>query len=151
MKEGRIAKGDFNVSYYRARYFDLRRAFGGNLKLYYQHYLSNGKREGRSASTLYYGGTTQANGVDYSKIYNFNTYITNYVDIKNAFSLDDISTLNHFITAGMAEGRTASAEFSVYAYKSRYADLREAFGNNLKLYYMHYLTYGYSEGRLATP
>lgn len=50
MPEGRQASEGFDVYSYRARYPDLRAAFGSNLKSYYTHYLTNGQYEGRSAA-----------------------------------------------------------------------------------------------------
>lgn len=49
MAEARVASSEFNVLIYKDRYVDLRSAFGDNLKLYYMHYISNGKAEGRTA------------------------------------------------------------------------------------------------------
>ena len=86
---------------------------------------------------------------DYSSIYNFNTYITSYSDIKSTFGLDDIGTLSHFINHGMREGRQASTNFNVQVYKARYPDLRSAFGNSLPDYYMHFIKHGKAEGRTA--
>lgn len=53
MKEGRQAKKDFNVYYYKAQYSDLRAAFGNNLKGYYIHYVQHGQAEGRKISGTY--------------------------------------------------------------------------------------------------
>ncbi len=49
----------------------------------------------------------------------------------------------------MAEGRQASANFSVRSYKNHYADIRAILGNDLKAYYMHYIRSGQQEGRVA--
>jgi hypothetical protein len=149
MSEGRSANTAFNVHSYRATYYDLRRAFGGNLKSYYLHYINNGRAEGRTATSTYYGGVSSMGNTDYSSIYNFNTYITSYSDIKSTFGLDDIGTLSHFINHGMREGRQASTNFNVQVYKARYPDLRSAFGNSLPDYYMHFIKHGKAEGRTA--
>jgi hypothetical protein len=149
MNEGRVANPNFNVSYYRNRYPDLRAVFGSNLKAYYMHYLVNGQGEGRVANTDAFVGTSVRNGVDYAAVYNFNTYTSTYSDIKNAFGSDDNAALQHFVTFGMKEGRQASTTFNVFTYKNRYADLQKAFGNNLPAYYMHYITNGQREGRVA--
>ena len=50
MKEGRIAKKDFNVIKYKEKYEDLRKAFGSNLIEYYKHYCLYGKKEGRKGN-----------------------------------------------------------------------------------------------------
>lgn len=49
ISEGRIAHPEFHAASYRDRYADLRAAFGSNLALYYQHYVTNGQYEGRNA------------------------------------------------------------------------------------------------------
>ncbi len=60
MNEGRQGVPYFNVYAYQYRYADLRKAFGGNLKAYYLHYLSKGLKEGRSGSWPSYSGTGDA-------------------------------------------------------------------------------------------
>ena len=149
MSEARRGNEDFNVYTYRNRYVDLRRAFGNNLKSYYMHYITNGKNEGRTGS-----GTSQLmdpatvyNGIDYSSIYDYEYYMENNSDIKEAFEDDDQSTLAHFVNSGMSEGRRGNEDFNVQTYRKRYADLRNAYGDDLKKYYMHYLLYGKKEGR----
>lgn len=47
INEGRMAHPEFHAPSYRARYADLRAAFGTNLAAYYQHWLSHGQYEGR--------------------------------------------------------------------------------------------------------
>ena len=49
MKEGRKASINFDVKVYKKNYADLRAAFGENLPMYYQHYVTNGHKEGRKA------------------------------------------------------------------------------------------------------
>lgn len=149
MNEGRQASDSFNVISYKNRYPDLRIAFGNNLKAYYIHYIMFGKNEGRIATGDVFNGISTQNGIDYSAVYNFNTYIANYSDIKAYFGNDDTAALAHFVTFGMNEGRQASDSFNVQIYKSNYADLRTAFGNNLKAYYLHYINFGKKEGRIA--
>jgi len=152
MKEGRQAKASFNVHTYRGNYNDLRWVFGMNLPAYYMHYVNIGQQEGRIATGIpnftpiaWYGGT------DYSSIYDYQTYISSYPDVKNALgdAYDDTGALLNFINSGMDNGRVASTKFNVNYYRDRYPDLRAAFGSNLKAYYMHYLTKGKSEGRVA--
>ena len=50
MNEGRQAKSNFNVHSYKARYEDLQKAFGNDLKKYYQHYINYGQKEGRTGA-----------------------------------------------------------------------------------------------------
>jgi len=153
MSEGRTASATFDVKAYRATYKDLRLAFGNNYKQYFSHYMSTGKTEGRTAtgSETITDGITTLNGVDYSAVYNYNYYITANPDVAAAYPNDDIAALNHFVTFGMTEGRTASADFVLSVYKTKYPDLVSAFGNQNQLYYEHYIQFGKAEGRSAKP
>lgn len=152
MKEGRQGSADFNVNSYRLEYADLRAAFGNDLKSYYLHYINYGKNEGRHGTgcTTLQGAVTSYNGVDYSKVYDYNYYVSANPDIKNAFGTDDVAVLRHFVNNGMNEGRRASASFDVNSYRLEYGDLRAAFGSNMKNYYLHYINYGKNEGRHGT-
>ena len=44
MAEGRQGSEEFNVYTYRARYDDLRKRWGNDLKPYYLHYINEGKQ-----------------------------------------------------------------------------------------------------------
>ena len=96
------------------------------------------------------GTTTIYNGIDYSAVYDYNYYITQYPDVKNAFNGDPAKTLAHFVNHGMKEGRQAIATFNVTSYAYRYYDLRKAYKNDLAKYYLHYINNGKKEGRIAT-
>ena len=152
MKEGRQAIATFDVKSYRNKYPDLRIAYGTNLENYYIHYMRSGKREGRVATgvTTLQNPVTKLDGVDYSKVYDFNYYINRYADLKKAFGNDDVAALRHFINSGMKEGRQGKASFELSSYKNAYSDLRSAFGNDNKKYYLHYINYGAKENRVAT-
>jgi hypothetical protein len=56
--------------------------------------------------------TKKYNGVDYSKVYDFNYYINKYSDLKAAFGSDSNAALAHFVNNGMNEGRQAKADFN---------------------------------------
>ena len=92
---------------------------------------------------------TQFNGVDYSRVYDFDYYINRYEDLKKAFGNDDVAALKHFIKYGMREGRQAKETFDVFSYKNANQDLRKAFGNDLRKYYEHYMIWGYKERRVS--
>ena len=47
--EGRQGNEGFNVYIYKAKYADLRAAYGDNIRQYYTHYMFYGKNEGRTA------------------------------------------------------------------------------------------------------
>lgn len=151
MSEGRKAKDTFDICSYKQRYKDLRTAYGSDLKAYYLHYMNYGYKEGRIANGTVESidGVTVYNGIDYSTVYDYNFYINNNPDIREAFGTDDIATLQHFVNYGMQEGRLAKRKFNVYSYKQRYKDLRMAYGYDWKVYYLHYMNYGCREGRIA--
>ena len=152
MREGRQAKGNFDVNSYKNAYQDLRLAFGNSLPKYYEHYIKYGSREGRIATGVPHvvNPVTKLDGVDYSRVYDYNYYVNHNPDVKKAFGEDDIATLRHFINSGMREGRRASENFDVRSYILGYGDLRAVYGNNNKSYYLHYIGWGYREKRKAT-
>lgn len=152
MNEGRVASPYFSCNSYRLQYADLRAAFGNDKRSYYMHYLNYGRQEGRQGTgcTTLCGAVTILDGINYSDVYDYNSYRTYNRDVANAFGEDDVATLRHFVNYGMSEGRRGSASFDWKSYKLQYADLRGAFGNDIKSYYMHYVRYGKNEGRQAT-
>ena len=154
MREGRKSISSFSVKSYRNRYRDLRQAFGGDLRGYYLHYVTNGFAEGRETTgydnQLVGGGVTNLWIFDFSNVYDYDFYYSNYPDLRAAFGTDDIAMLEHFVNCGMREGRQAIEGFNVTGYKNRYLDLRRTFGNNLQDYYLHYMCCGKSEGRNAS-
>ena len=152
MYEGRQGRAEFDVNSYRNANIDLKMAFGQDIRAYYLHYINNGINEGRVATgvTEILHPDTVYNGIDYSKVYDFNYYINRYPDLKSAFGNNDVAAIAHFVNSGMNEGRQAIDSFDVTSYRNAYQDLRAAFGNDLKSYYMHYINSGKSEGRKAT-
>jgi hypothetical protein len=151
MREGRQGSVGFDVNSYRNRHQDLRLRFGADLTSYYVHYLTNGKAEGRIATGAFpIEYITKFNGIEYSSVYNFSSYISFYADMQQKFYNDDAGAIRHFISQGASEGRQGNTEFSLNSYRSMYFDLRRAFGGDFKAYYMHYITNGKAEGRIAT-
>ena len=65
--------------------------------------MNYGSKEGRAGTgcSSLQGATTVYGGIDYSAVYDFNTYIGNYSDIKNAFAYDDTAALEHFVKYGI--------------------------------------------------
>ncbi len=152
MKEGRRAKGSFDVKSYKNANADLRVAYGNDLTKYYLHYIKWGYKENRKATGVskLQNPVTKLDGVDYSRVYDFNYYLSKNPDVKKAFGNDDVAVLRHFINYGMKEGRRAKASFDVNSYKLGYRDLRTAYGNDNKSYYLHYINWGYKEKRKTT-
>lgn len=84
-----------------------------------------------------------------SVAFNASYYLTKYKDLYEIFGSDASALYNHFISAGIAEGRQASEQFSVLAYKENNPDLMYAFGDDWIKYYNHYIECGYAENRIA--
>ncbi|WP_029066966.1 hypothetical protein [Lachnobacterium bovis] len=94
---------------------------------------------------------TYYQGVDYSPVYEYDTYVKENVDVAMFCKGDKQKALKHFVEFGIKEDRVTSSTFDWKSYKNRYADLRSAFGNDRYSYYKHYLDYGINEGRNAKP
>ncbi len=58
--------------------------------------------------------------------------------------------LNHYMTAGILEGRDASATFNASVYALVNTDLAAVYGDNVEAYVEHYVTCGLKEGRIAS-
>ena len=93
---------------------------------------------------------TVIDGVDYSRVYDFNYFQNKYPDVKKAFGEDEEATLRNFIRWGMAGQRQGIESFDEVSYRRAYQDLRIAYGTNYPKYYMHYINYGAKEGRDKT-
>lgn len=70
---------------------DLADAFGANQKALFEHFVTNGMREGRQGSSEF----------------NLNTYKANNPDLVAAFGDDNVKYYEHYISSGKAEGRIA--------------------------------------------
>ncbi|WP_027421917.1 hypothetical protein [Lachnobacterium bovis] len=92
---------------------------------------------------------TYYQGVDYSPVYEYDTYVKENVDVAMFCKGDKQKALKHFVEFGIKEDRVTSSTFDWKSYKNRYADLRSAFGNDRYSYYKHYLDYGINEERDA--
>ena len=129
----------FNANYYANAYSDLKAAFGYDSTKLYNHYLTYGIKEGRSASPIF------------DPVY----YLNNNADLKRAYGSNYTSAYNHWINYGCSEGRASSKYYNGSYYKNRYSDLRNAYfssGSAANSYYnlaLHYLTYGINEKRWA--
>ena len=86
----------------------------------------------------------------YRAVFDAAYYYNTYPDVGAAYGMDEAALFSHFVNFGVAEGRSASAEYNPQAYRARYADLQEAFGNDMAAYCRHYIAFGRSEGRIAS-
>ena len=129
----------FNAAYYANSYRDLKAAFGYDVNRLYNHYVTYGIKEGRSASPIF------------NPIY----YLNNNADLKRAFGNNYVLAYNHFIEYGCTEGRASSPYYNGNYYRIKYSDLQRAFfsgGITANAYFnlaAHYLQYGISEKRKA--
>jgi len=74
-------------------------------------------------------------------------YASKYGDVKETFGQDADALWNHFITCGIAEGRSMNGLIDIVKYRAEYEDLQAAFGDDWDAYLNHYLTLGAKEGR----
>ncbi len=84
-----------------------------------------------------------------SLVFDARYYADHNADLYAVYGYDENQLLNHFLTSGMQEGRTASASFDVSVYKENNADLAGIYGDDLTAYYNHYMSCGHSEGRIC--
>ncbi|WP_180283394.1 Ig-like domain-containing protein [Azospirillum oleiclasticum] len=120
---------DFDPLAYTAGYADLSAAFGTNAAAATQHYLTNGRAEGRRID-----------------LFNPASYMAVNPDVATAFGFDPSGAAAHYIVNGRGEGRVTGG-VDMLEYTAGYADLRQAFGTNETAAVRHYLTYGKAEGR----
>ena len=98
---------------------------------------------------FWYGATDFYNEADYADVYDYEYYLSHNTDVASSVGNNRAAALTHFVEHGMAEGRTAKAEFNVYYYRQYNQDLAAIYGDDLKSYYIHYINYGKAEGRVA--
>lgn len=127
-----FASVSFNAYAYLAGYADLRAAFGASAVAAYQHFMSNGQAEGRSASA-----------------FDSLRYVASYSDLIHAFGLDARAAAHHYVVAGVVEGRSATL-FDGRLYAASHVDLALAFGLNTEAATRHYIVAGLNEGRSTT-
>lgn len=138
MAEGRCAKKDFNVLYYKYSLGneDLRNAYGGDLIQYYYHYINNGIYEGRSVS-------------DWDAVFDTEYYLNCYPEVYHLIvsQHSEYSNVNgyalwHFYEYGLNEGRKGREDFGVFNYEAANPDVWRAYGRDYKQAAIHYLQYG---------
>ena len=89
--------GTFNHIAYADKYADLKAVFGYDKAALYNHYITYGMKEGRTAE--FSGG---------SGTFDHIAYADKYPDLKAVFGYNKAALYNHYITYGMKEGRVAN-------------------------------------------
>ncbi|MBQ6735756.1 MAG: hypothetical protein IJR00_12720 [Lachnospiraceae bacterium] len=117
-----LTQTTFDAKRYADMYADLKKAFGYNEALLWQHYQKYGMKEGRHVFAK--GATTPATAATGAQ------------------------AATPAPTATAATGLT-QANFDAKRYADTYADLKKAFGYNEALLWQHYQKYGIKEGRRA--
>ena len=84
-----------------------------------------------------------------SMVFDARYYADHNADLYETYGYDEEQLLNHFLTSGMKEGRTASESFNVSVYRENNPDLVNVYGDDLAAYYEHYMSCGHSEGRVC--
>ncbi|OYQ35852.1 hypothetical protein CHU95_06170 [Niveispirillum lacus] len=125
-------QADFSLEAYRAQNSSLDKVFAGNDAGLMQHYINNGRSEGRIASG-----------------FNAEAYAAQNPDLYAVYGLDAKALLNHYQTMGVREARPREG-FDAIAYAALNPDIYAAYGLNVGALVEHYMNYGEKEGRLAT-
>ncbi len=82
-----------------------------------------------------------------SLIIDVNAYKAAYADLAKAFGNDTSAYVNHYLTAGVYEGRTKGVLFDPLIYVNAYSDVKETLGYDIAAIVDHYLTCGIQEKR----
>ena len=152
--EGRFAW--FDGLRYAAGYTDLLAAFGSDGEAATRHFIQSGAGEGRKV--LFDAQQYLDNYADLRAAFGTNTeqalarvwftgleYVASHADLMAAIGGDSARGLQHYLTSGRTEGRTAS--FDGLAYIASHRDLIAAFRADDDLGARHYIENGRNEGR----
>ncbi len=99
------------------------------------------------ATVTMLGSALTVSATGYEDLFDAEYYASQYSDVAEAFGNDEEALLQHYLTYGIKEGRSASEVFNVQNYRENYADLDAAFGDDWQGYVDHYLNCGLAEGR----
>ena len=88
---------------------------------------------------------TVYNGVDYSRVYDFDYYVAHNAYVKEHYANNPTKALRYFVKYGMAKRQKACKSFDVNSYINGNQDLRRRYKNNYENYYTHYRTKGYKQ------
>lgn len=74
-------------------------------------------------------------------------YKAAYSDLAAAFGDNEYAYIEHYLTAGVFEGRTKGVLFNPLIYAAAYSDVGAAFGNDITAIVDHYINFGTAEKR----
>ena len=100
--------GRFDATFYAATYPDVKAAFGTNENLLYQHYLNNGKKEGRLPYDPKETSSGSVSNDGFDPVY----YAKANPDVVKVFGNSPEALYNHYLKYGKAEGRLPHANSS---------------------------------------
>lgn len=81
------------------------------------------------AGCLLCGGVLQVSAATLKDVFDAKYYADIYEDLKEAYGYDSEQLWQHFVTNGLAEGRTMNSLIDIVKYREAYADLEDAFGD----------------------
>lgn len=105
--------------------------------------------DGHDMEVRHFAQTIEDKENIYISVYDYMYYKATNPDLEALYGNDRESYLNHFITAGMKEGRQGCKKFNVEVYKANNPDLVAIYGNDNVKYYQHFMESGRAEGRIA--
>lgn len=82
-------------------------------------------------------------------IINVDAYRAAYSDLNAVFGDNTAAYVEHYLTAGIYEGRTQGVLFNPLAYAEAYPDIKAVLGDNVAALTDHYITCGIAENRTA--
>lgn len=123
-------------------FYDLFTAAGGVTQ-------SNMSNSGETATIRHFAQTIEDKENIYISVYDYDYYKANNPDLVALYGNNREEYLNHFISAGMKEGRQGNQLFKLDVYKANNPDLVAAFGEDNVKYYEHFMKEGRAEGRVA--
>ncbi|MDO4514687.1 MAG: hypothetical protein Q4B72_11720 [Lachnospiraceae bacterium] len=92
-------------------------------------------------------GTMKVTAMGLEDIFDPEFYAQSNLDVADSMEPDRDILFRHFLSYGLAEGRSPELALNVAAYREAYPDLEEAFGNDWDSYVQHYVAIGIKEGR----
>lgn len=99
------------------------------------------------ACALCLSSTLMASAAEISDLFDADYYAAANPDLRAVFGNNPEALYQHFITAGIYEGREATPIFNAVEYRKTYPSLVAVFGNDYSKYYQHYVNSGIYEGK----